>query len=115
MSVDIAHVRGIASLARLRMDDEELERLTDELNSILEYVEELKSLDVEAGGELPDDADPGSAVTDSHHVPGASVGSTRGAGAETPDPLSGGIESVAPDAREGFFVVPPLPGLGEDA
>lgn len=111
MSVDISDVRGIASLARLRLDDEELERLTGELNRILEHVETLQGLDTST---LTDD-DAGSIVTDNHAVPGADVASTRPSEADSPDPLAAGIDRAGPDVREGFFVVPPLPGLGDGA
>jgi aspartyl-tRNA(Asn)/glutamyl-tRNA(Gln) amidotransferase subunit C len=47
MSVDQATVRRIARLARIAVDDEEVERLGQELNAILDFVAELSSVDVE--------------------------------------------------------------------
>ena len=44
MSVDRTEVARIASLARLRFGEDEVERLTAELNGILEHVEVLRSL-----------------------------------------------------------------------
>jgi len=38
-------VREIAGLARLRLDDAEIERLTHELDGILGYIETVKGLD----------------------------------------------------------------------
>jgi aspartyl-tRNA(Asn)/glutamyl-tRNA(Gln) amidotransferase subunit C len=38
-------VREIAALARLRLDDAEVERLTHELDGILGYIETVKGLD----------------------------------------------------------------------
>ncbi|MBY6243477.1 Asp-tRNA(Asn)/Glu-tRNA(Gln) amidotransferase subunit GatC [Methylosinus sp. Sm6] len=47
MSVDQATVRRIAHLARIAVEDDEVERLGGELNAILAFVEELSSVDVE--------------------------------------------------------------------
>jgi len=47
MSVDQATVRRIAHLARIAVEDEEVERLGAELNAILDFVAELTSVDVE--------------------------------------------------------------------
>ena len=104
MSVDREHAAGIAALARLRFNDEELGRITEEMNQVLAYVEELKSLEV---GDVPSDGpDPLEGEGDA----------TRGSAAETADVLRTGLETIAPDARLGFFVVPPLPGVhAEDA
>ena len=46
MSVDKATVAKIASLARIKMGDEELERMVPELNGILDWVEQLGEVDV---------------------------------------------------------------------
>ena len=103
MSVDREHVAAIAALARLRFDDEELSRITDELNQVLGHVETLRGLEVD---DVPHEDDPLEGEGDA----------LRGAGADTPDTLGAGIEAMAPDERDGFFVVPPLPGVhaGED-
>ncbi|MGJ0509493.1 MAG: Asp-tRNA(Asn)/Glu-tRNA(Gln) amidotransferase subunit GatC [Methylocystis sp.] len=47
MSVDSAVVRRIAHLARIAVDDNEVERLRGELNAILSFVETLGEVDVE--------------------------------------------------------------------
>jgi aspartyl-tRNA(Asn)/glutamyl-tRNA(Gln) amidotransferase subunit C len=47
MSLDAATVRRIARLARIRVDDEEAERLQGELGAILGWVEQLAEVDVE--------------------------------------------------------------------
>ncbi|WP_159726994.1 Asp-tRNA(Asn)/Glu-tRNA(Gln) amidotransferase subunit GatC [Methylosinus sp. Ce-a6] len=47
MSVDQATVRRIAHLARIAVEDEEVERLGAELNAILDFVAELSSVDVD--------------------------------------------------------------------
>ena len=46
MSVDQETVRRIAHLARIKVSDEDVPHLQDELNAILSFVEELSSVDV---------------------------------------------------------------------
>ncbi|MGC9525244.1 MAG: Asp-tRNA(Asn)/Glu-tRNA(Gln) amidotransferase subunit GatC [Limnospira sp.] len=45
--IDREQVRKVAHLARLELQVEEEEKFTQELNSILEYFEQLKQLDTE--------------------------------------------------------------------
>mgnify|MGYP006275109825 CR=1 FL=1 len=45
MSITRDDVRHIASLARLQFSDDEEERLTNELESILDYVDQLDEVD----------------------------------------------------------------------
>ena len=45
MSLDKATVRRIAQLARLRVDDERLAPLAQELNNILGWIEQLNEVD----------------------------------------------------------------------
>jgi aspartyl-tRNA(Asn)/glutamyl-tRNA(Gln) amidotransferase subunit C len=47
MSVDAKTVRRIAHLARIKVDESEVEQLQGELNAILAWVEQLKEVDVE--------------------------------------------------------------------
>lgn len=47
MSVDLATVRRIAHLARIRVAEEEAPFLQQEINAILSFVEELSAVDVE--------------------------------------------------------------------
>ena len=47
MSVDAATVRRIAHLARIAVDDNEVEHLRGEINAILAFVEQLFEVDVE--------------------------------------------------------------------
>ena len=47
MSVDQATVRRIAHLARIAVDDADLDHLKDELNGILGWVEQLNEIDIE--------------------------------------------------------------------
>lgn len=46
MSLDPATVRRIAKLARIRVDDAQVEALRSDLNSILGWIEQLDEVDV---------------------------------------------------------------------
>jgi aspartyl-tRNA(Asn)/glutamyl-tRNA(Gln) amidotransferase subunit C len=46
MSVDAATVRRVAHLARIAVDEDEVENLQGELNAILAFVEQLSEVDV---------------------------------------------------------------------
>jgi aspartyl-tRNA(Asn)/glutamyl-tRNA(Gln) amidotransferase subunit C len=46
VAVTIDEVRHVAGLARLGLEPEELEKLTDELNGILGHFEKLREVDV---------------------------------------------------------------------
>ena len=46
MSLDPATIRRIASLARIRVEDNEVEPLCHELNGILGWIEQLNEVDV---------------------------------------------------------------------
>ena len=105
MSVDRAEVDRLARLARLALEDDEADRLTDEMNRILEHVERLRSADAQGAAS----ADP------SVHPSGLEVGSDD---ARTqlgdPDALAGSPSMFAPDWAQGFFVVPLPPGVKAD-
>ena len=47
MSVDAKTVRDIAHLARIAVNDDEIEHLQGELNAILAFVEQLRGVDVD--------------------------------------------------------------------
>jgi aspartyl-tRNA(Asn)/glutamyl-tRNA(Gln) amidotransferase subunit C len=47
MSLDTATVRRIATLARIRVEDDQLEPLAQELNGILGWIEQLNEVNVE--------------------------------------------------------------------
>lgn len=101
MTVSRGEVDRIARLARLRLDPAEAARITGELNTILAHMAELAPLDV-TGVEAEGVAEGPAPYRD----PDAG-----------PDPLQAPLERIAPDWREGFFVVPRLPameGMEED-
>ena len=47
MKITRAEVEHVGRLARLALTDEELDSLTNEMDAILDYVEQLKSLDTD--------------------------------------------------------------------
>lgn len=96
MSVDRAEVERIAALARLRLTDHEVERFTGELNDILGHVEALRSLEDASTDVGPDDREPAP---------------MRATEEEAPDALALAPEAFAPRWTDGFFVVPPPPGI----
>lgn len=96
MSVDKATVAKIASLARISMGDEELDRMVPELNGILAWVEQLGEVDV-TGVEPMTAVIPNSLRLRDDMVDA--------------DPLTGGgrrdaVLANAPVAEHGFFGVP---------
>jgi len=91
MSVTRKDVEHIAQLARLKFDESEVENFTDQLNSILGYVEKLNELDTEKVEPL------------SHPVEGCNVfrNDVETASIKTEDALKN-----APHASEEYFKVP---------
>lgn len=96
MSVDKQTVAKIASLARIKMDDDALERMVPELNQILGWVEQLGEVDTS-------NVEPMTAV----------IPNTLRLRADevNADPKTGGdrrddILANAPAAEHGFFGVP---------
>ena len=47
MSLDPATVRRVASLARIRLEEDELARIQGEINGILGWIEQLREVDTE--------------------------------------------------------------------
>lgn len=47
MSLSLADVKKVAMLARLQLSDAELERMTNQLGQIVDYVNQLAELDTE--------------------------------------------------------------------
>lgn len=96
MSVDKQTVAKIASLARLNLGEEELERMVPELNNILEWVEQLGEVDVE-------DVEPMAAVI-------ANTLRLRSDVVDADPGTAGGkreaVLANAPVAEHGFFGVP---------
>lgn len=96
MSVDTATVAKIASLARLKVTEQELEAMVPELNGILAWVEQLGEVDVTG-------VEPMTAVIPNMLRLREDVIDA--------DPLTGGgirdkVLANAPAAEHGFFGVP---------
>ena len=96
MSVDIATVKKIASLARIAITEEEAERIAPELDNIMGWIEQLGEVDT--GGIAPM-----TAVISNHLRLRDDVVNA--------DALTGGgvrdaVLANAPQAEHGFFTVP---------
>jgi aspartyl-tRNA(Asn)/glutamyl-tRNA(Gln) amidotransferase subunit C len=89
--IDREQVLHVARLARLRLTDEEVERMSRELSGVLEHVERMNRLDIEG-------VDPTSHVVDLENV----------LRADEPRPSwpKEEILEPAPDPAEGAFRVP---------
>jgi len=91
MSVDAATVRRIAHLARIAVDECEVERLQGELNAMLAFVEQLAEVNVE--GVEPMTSVTPMAMKKRHDVV------TDGGDAEA-------VLKNAPESADQFFLVP---------
>jgi aspartyl-tRNA(Asn)/glutamyl-tRNA(Gln) amidotransferase subunit C len=91
MSVDKATVARIAHLARIGVNEDELEPLAAELSGILNWIEQLNEVDTDA---VP----PMASVHDEALRWRADVINDGGKQAD--------IVANAPDGRDGFFAVP---------
>ncbi|MEZ5062579.1 MAG: Asp-tRNA(Asn)/Glu-tRNA(Gln) amidotransferase subunit GatC [Solirubrobacterales bacterium] len=93
--IDRKQVLHVARLARLRLDDEEVERMSAELSSILDHVETMAELDI-------DGVEPTSRVVDAENVMRAddvAASLPRDAAlANAPDPASGSFRVPSPQA-----------------
>ena len=91
MSVDTDTVRRVAHLARLKMGDEELERLKGDMNTILGFVEQLAEVDVEG-------VEPMTSVVDATLKRREDVVTDGG--------YPQRVLANAPESADGFFLVP---------
>jgi Asp-tRNA(Asn)/Glu-tRNA(Gln) amidotransferase C subunit len=108
VSVTRGEVDRIAELALLRLQEGEAERLTREMNRILEHADRLRSVAGDLDARPGDGASEGGEVgTDSLEV----LTGVRVRAAEEPDPLGCGPSDFAPRFKDGFFLVPPPRGV----
>jgi aspartyl-tRNA(Asn)/glutamyl-tRNA(Gln) amidotransferase subunit C len=91
MSVDAATVRRIAHLARIALDEKDVEHLRGELNAILQWVEQLGEVQVEG-------VEPMTSVTPMR------LRMRNDAVTEGGD--AGRVLGNAPQDEDGYFVVP---------
>jgi len=96
VSVSGGEVERIAALARLKLRPEEVVGFTGELNAILDHIAELREVDVEGIAEVVGVVEGGAPIRSPEAFP---------------DPLQRPLQEMAPDWREGFFVVPRLPAM----
>ena len=89
--IDREQVLHVARLARLRLSDDEVERMSSELSGVLEHVDRIAQLDLE-------DTEPTSHVVDLENV----------LRADEPRPSwpRERMLELAPDSAEGAFRVP---------
>jgi aspartyl-tRNA(Asn)/glutamyl-tRNA(Gln) amidotransferase subunit C len=92
MSVSLDDVRHVAALARIGVTDERAAELVSELNTILQHMEVLSSVDTN-GVELASSATESTLLRDDT---GPAI------------PLAQPRETFAPKTRNGFFLVPRL-------
>jgi aspartyl-tRNA(Asn)/glutamyl-tRNA(Gln) amidotransferase subunit C len=91
LSVDSDTVRRIAHLARIRLEDDRIEPMREELNAILAFVEQLDEVDTQ------------------NVEPMTSVVATRmrlRADVVTDGGISEDVIANAPASEDGFFMVP---------
>ena len=91
MSVDIATVKRVARLARIAVSEEDAERMTGELNTILGFVEQLNEVDVSG-------VEPMTSV-----IP---MGMKKRQDAVTDGNKAADIVANAPATDQNFFLVP---------
>jgi len=99
MTISRTELEKIAALAQLQLSDEEVDGLTRDCQAILDYFQVVS----EAG--IADGAVDGSAERS------APLREDR----IDCDPLEEKLEDLAPDWREGYFILPRLPALDADA
>jgi len=91
MSINLQKAADVATLARIRVEDHMLPELAREFNEILGFIEQLSEVNVEG-------VEPMVSVTP--------MPLRRRADKVMDGDMRSRILSNAPDAREGFFVVP---------
>ncbi len=91
MAIDAATVRKVAHLARIRVGDDQLDRLATELSGILTWIEQLSEVDTEGVAPM--------ASTEAVPLPMREDVVTDGGDAAK-------VLANAPKSDRGFFVVP---------
>ncbi|MEP3347941.1 MAG: Asp-tRNA(Asn)/Glu-tRNA(Gln) amidotransferase subunit GatC [Litoreibacter sp.] len=91
MSIDTATAARVAKLARIAVPQDDLPKLADELNGIINFMEQLNEVDVEG-------VEPMTSVTPQRLK--------RREDVVTDGSQPQAVMKNAPDAREGFFAVP---------
>lgn len=100
MSLSLEEIRQVAALARLGLDDAELETMQESLSSILDHIDVIAELDTDA-------IDPTAQVVPMNNV-WREDEAVEGFSQET------ALENAA-DSRDGFFAVSAVMGSDEGA
>ena len=109
MTVSLQEIRRIAALARLRFEQGEAERMAHDMSTILDHMAVLVGADLKPVRTSGLPGREGAARSGGDDAGGEDLaGAHRTA---EPDPLVRSPSRLAPDWREGFFVVPRLPGV----
>jgi Asp-tRNA(Asn)/Glu-tRNA(Gln) amidotransferase C subunit len=107
MSVDRQQVEAMARLAQLSVSTEEADRIATQMSRILQHADRLRA--------IPDDEMAGGiAGLGSDDINTELLGSGPNAGhgqPAVPDALGHALADFAPRFEQGFFVVPPPPGV----
>ena len=93
MSVSREDIHRIAQLAALSIDERQLPTLTTQIRSIIAYVAQLERVETTAD--------------DTEYRPGNHEAPLR-ADDVTSTPMTRKLEEMAPEFRDGFFLVPKL-------
>lgn len=91
MAIDVATVKKVARLSRLRESDERLETLAGELNGILGWIEQLNEVDVEGVAPMTTAVEQPTPLRDDVVSDGGIVDQ---------------VTANAPKSAAGFFIVP---------
>lgn len=91
MSVTNDDVKKVANLARIALPDDKVEHMTEELNGILGWIEQLNEVDVEG-------VEPMTSVVETSLPMREDV--------VTDGNIQGKVLANAPRSEDGFFVVP---------
>ncbi|MEM1317430.1 MAG: Asp-tRNA(Asn)/Glu-tRNA(Gln) amidotransferase subunit GatC [Pseudomonadota bacterium] len=91
MSVDLATVKRVAALSRIRVTDERAQELVPELNTILGFVEQLNEVDIEG-------VEPMTSVVD--------VEMRKRADVVNDGDIADAVTANAPASDDHFFAVP---------
>lgn len=109
VTVTIREIHRIAALARVRLEQGEAKRMARDMSSILEHMAVLGGVALEAAP-TPDVPRSETSPRPTGEDPDG-TGSPAGERETTPDSLDRPLSRMAPDWRDGFFVVPRLPGV----
>lgn len=95
--LDRAQVLHVARLARLELDDDEVERMAGELSKVLDHVERIRELDLDGVDPTSHVVDVGSVLRPDVPVPSLPRDVVL---AQAPEPVDGGFGVPSPGPAE---------------